>query len=230
MTELPRTKILDMPLEERPRERLTSLGPKELQTKELLAILLGSGRRDASALDVADEVLEALPYLLRTRDVRVQEVMGHPGIGEAKAARIVAALELGWRMRTEMPEPGDLANEPQMVADLFSDEFCHKMKEEFWVLMLDVKCRAFARHRVSEGTLNQALVHPREVFQMPVRLSARGIILVHNHPSGDPSPSTEDRQITRRLAEVGALMGIEVLDHVIVAARGYYSFKQEGAL
>ena len=213
----------------RPRERLLAHGAEALADEELLAILLGtSGRPGVSVLDVARRVLEALGGPRGLLRAEAQELVGIPGLGEAKACRIRAAFELARRaLRPALPA-GKVLGRPSDVAEWFRVTIGAAERETFWVVALDVRHRVIRPVRIAEGHQEGVQVHPRETFRQLVRLGASACILVHNHPSGDPEPSDEDLALTRRLEEVGRLLGIRVLDHVIVAGNGYVSLAERG--
>lgn len=219
--------IRDMPVSERPREKLLLQGPRQLTSRELIAILLGSGTRDASALTVADWLLWEFETLGNLADASVEELQRIPGIGQAKAIRLTAACELGRRLVHSTPLRPEIWN-AQDVVEHVQGEMAHLDREEFRALLLDTKHRLLELYKVSVGHLNGTLVHPREVFKQAIRRSSDAIIVVHNHPSGDPTPSPEDLAVTRRLVAAGRILGIEVLDHVILGASSYVSLRQEG--
>ena len=226
---------------DRPRERLRNLGPGNVSVRELLAILVGSGGRSGTALDVADELLRRVggrsggggdeaDSLRRLATLPPGVLEGHPGVGTATAARIVAALELGRRAAVALPGrdgpirgPGDVfARVGPLLRDL--------QQEEFHALLLNTQHKVIRCVLVTRGILDAALVHPREVFRPAIIESAAGVILVHNHPSGDPSPSREDTLVTRQLVTAGSAVGIPVLDHVIIGGRGFVSLSQRGLM
>ena len=150
------------------------------------------------------------------------------GIGPAKAVQIKAAFELGRRLATAPRPDQDRINNPRQAAELFMEELRYKKKEYFFLLLLDTKNQVICREKISVGSLSSSIVHPREIFTIPVRRSAASVILVHNHPSGDPTPSQEDLEVTRRLVEAGQLLGIIVQDHIIIGDGCYVSFKEKG--
>jgi DNA repair protein RadC len=220
--------IKDLPAVDRPREKLLARGPQVLYLKELVAILLGSGTRGQSALRLAQTVLEGQGRRSLS-EVTPEELLRLPGIGPAKAARVVAAIELGRRLL--MPERGGAAmRSPHDVYELTRRDMEGARKERFLALYLDTAHRVIHWELVSLGTLDTSLVHPREVFHPAVERTAAAVVVVHNHPSGETSPSQEDVELTRRLVEAGRLMGIELLDHVIVSRTGFFSFKEGGLL
>lgn len=222
--------IKDWPEDERPRERLIMHGAESLSNAELLAIILRTG--DAStrktALDHARALLNRFKGFRAIGNATIAELCEFKGIGLAKAAQIMATMEIARRFSSERLEDGTPFRSSRDVFNHFHERLRDKKKEIFIVLLLDGKNRRIKDITVSQGSLTASLVHPREVFNPVVRESAASIILVHNHPSGDPEPSTEDREITARLKEVGDLLGIKVLDHVIIGSGRYMSFADQG--
>jgi DNA repair protein RadC len=218
------------PAPDRPRERLQSLGPAALSDVELIALLLRTGERGASALVVATALLDRHGGLFGLARAGVCELGDSRGIGPAKSASVCAALELGRRVAARRLHPGAAIRGPADVFAHFHPTLRHETHEKFITLLLDGRQRVVREHVVSQGTLTASLVHPREVFRPALRESAAAMILVHNHPSGDPTPSPEDREVTRRLVRAGDLLGVRVLDHVVVAERGYCSIKESGGL
>ena len=219
-----RKRIKDLPDFQRPREKLLERGPQALTDAELLAILLRTGVEGKSALDLAKKILEkAGPELHRWQ---VEDFRQIPGIGEAKASQIVAAFELARRFfqrgRPAIREPKDVLPYVQHIAD--------KRQEYFLCLTLNGAHEVIQTRVVTVGLLDSSPVHPREVFAGAIADRAAAVILVHNHPSGNLEPSPEDLAITRQLVEAGKILGIEVLDHIIVARTGFLSLKQEGML
>ncbi len=225
----------DLPEEDRPRERLVEKGPESLSTTELLAIVIGSGTDRENALELAGRLLEkacletgsdvsssaCLRYLL---NASLEEMVAVRGIGKAKAISIKASLELGKRLSSSVPKV--VIGSPGDVSDLVMERLRYLEKEHFQVVLLDTRNRVLGTELVSMGSLNASIVHPREVFKGAIRRAAAGVILVHNHPSGDPTPSPEDSEVTRRLVEAGNLLGIEVLDHIIVGDGRYVSMRE----
>jgi DNA repair protein RadC len=218
------------PVGDRPRERLTALGPAALSDAELLALLLRTGDRGADALAVATALLEHHGGLHGLARVRGRELKDAPGIGPAKSASVCASLELGRRLAARRLHPGAAIRGPGDVFAHFHPSLRLVPHEKFIALLLDGRHRVLREEVVSQGTLTASLVHPREVFRPALRESAAALILVHNHPSGDPAPSAEDREVTRRLVRAGELLGVRIIDHVVVAERGFCSLKEEGAL
>jgi len=229
-TKTPTKGITYWPESERPRERLLAKGPDALSDAQLLAILLRTGRRDSSAVEVAIELLKQVDGINGLAQCGVEELCAIDGIGPAKAAQLKAAVELG---RRSLSSPLSTGTRISSSADLFRHFYPilrDRKRELFKVILLDAKNIIIKEATVSEGTLTLSLVHPREVFALAIRESAAGIIFLHNHPSGDPTPSPEDRRLTDRLVTAGKLLGISVLDHVIVGDGRYVSFADEGWL
>lgn len=221
--------IREWPILERPRERLHADGAGALASRELLAILIGSGREGASAMDIAGTLLHSADgSLRRLATSSPAELAAVQGIGPAVAARISAALELGRRLAREGPLERTRIRGPREVYDLCAPAMRDLSQEEFRVLLLNTQHAVVREITVTRGTLDASIVHPREVFRAAITESAAAMILVHNHPSGDPTPSPEDRDVTRQLAEAGRLVGIPVLDHVILGDGRYVSFVEAG--
>ena len=215
---------------ERPRERLLTKGAESLSDAQLLAILLRTGRRESSAVQVAMDVLHRVGGVAGLARSGIKELCAIAGVGPAKAAQLKAALELGKRA---MAAPLSTGTRVTSSADLFRHfhPSLRDLKHElFKVILLDAKNTVLKEATISEGSLTLSIVHPREVFALAIREAAAGIIFLHNHPSGDPAPSSEDRQLTDRLVAAGTLLGIRVLDHVIVGDGRYVSFADEGWL
>jgi DNA repair protein RadC len=219
---------LDLPRDERPRERLARLGAEALSSRELVSVLLGTGTRGASALEVADQLLGSGLHTLASRSLR--ELEGARGLGRAKASRLLAALELGARLASDPGGEAPALDSPEAAGRYLLPRYAARPVETFGLLALDVRHRLRREAVVSVGCLTASLVHPREVFQEAVVSRAAALVLFHNHPSGDPEPSAEDLSLTRRLAAAGTLMGIEVLDHLVLGAGRFVSLKDRGIL
>jgi DNA repair protein RadC len=216
------------PLSERPRERLLRNGPVALSDAQLLAILLRAGRKGVSAVEVAMDLLQQLDGLQGLSNRSVEELCRISGVGPAKAAQLKAAIELGKRV---LATPLSSGTKIASSADLFHHYYplLRDLRHEvFKVVLLDAKHAIIREATVSEGSLTVSIVHPREVFNLAVRESAAAVIFVHNHPSGDPSPSEEDRVLTTRLVAAGELLGIQVLDHLVIGDGRYTSFADQG--
>jgi DNA repair protein RadC len=224
-------RISEMPRSERPRERLVDHGVHVLSTAELLAIILGAGGRGRSALRIGQDILGTARGSLRRLAMRpVAELTGHSGVGRARAAVIHAALELGRRMAAESREEATPIRSPRDVVAVFAPRLEDLPVEEFHVAVLDAQHRLERDVTVTRGILNSSLVHPREVFREAIAERAAAIILVHNHPSGDPAPSADDRNVTDQLVAAGRLLDIPVHDHVIIGRGRYTSFAEAGLL
>lgn len=222
--------ICQWPAGERPRERLLREGPESLTDAQLLAILLRVGRRDASAVQVGLDLLRQWNGLRGLAYQGSEELCQVPGVGPAKAAQLKAALELG---RRSLAAPLTTGTRIASSADLFHHYYPHLRDlrhEVFKVILLDAKHTIIRDSTVSEGSLTLSIVHPREVFNLAVRESAAAVIFLHNHPSGDPQPSEEDRVLTARLVSAGEILGIQVLDHLIMGDGQYVSFADRGWL
>ena len=216
---------------ERPRERLNSAGASALSTRELLAIIIGSGTEARSAVDVAASLLQSSDGSLRQlAGASSTELQRIPGIGPAVTARLLAALELGRRLAREGPTERPRIRGPRDVYDICAPALLDLKQEEFRVLLLNTQHAVLRELVVTRGTLDASVVHPREVFRAAITESAAAVVLVHNHPSGDPTPSREDRDVTDQLAGAGRLVGIPVLDHVVIGDGRYVSFVEAGLL
>lgn len=220
-------KIQNMVVSERPRERLQNQGIQTLSNSDLLAIVLQSGYKDESALVLGGRVMSILDHGLQDLgQVTYEELVAIKGIGPAKACQILSAVELGRRVSLEKRQILGKINSPSTVVKFFQNQMRHMNKEAFIVVFLNTKNMISSYEVISVGSLNASIVHPREVFNRAIKKSAAAILLVHNHPSGNPDPSREDEAITKRLCEVGHLVGIRVLDHLIISDDSYYSFKE----
>jgi DNA repair protein RadC len=224
--------ITAWPEADRPREKLLEQGPEFLSDAELLAIILrtGDGTSGRTALDHARQLIQTFKNFRNLASVTTAELYNLKGVGPAKAAAVMAVMEISRRYATERFSQGKVFSQSKDVFAHFHQRLRDRKKECFFILLLDSKNKAIREERISEGTLSSSLVHPREAFTPAVRDSAASLILVHNHPSGDPTPSREDEEITSRLVEGGQLLGIGVLDHIIVGQESYYSFADEGRL
>lgn len=213
----------------RPREKMLAKGEEYLTEAELLAILLGSGTRKLSAIELAQHLLQKYEGLRLFKTLTVQEMLEHEGIGLAKAARIRAAAELGRRLAL-MSNQQQQIKSPEDVKNYVMEDMRYYDREHFKCLYLNRKNQVISLETISIGGLANSLVHPREVFKPAVKRSAAAVILIHNHPSGDPTPSREDINITKRLIESGKLLGIEVLDHIIIGDGRYVSLKASNVI
>lgn len=222
--------ITDWPEDERPREKMQKLGPDALSDAELLALIIRSGDHSSrqNAIDLGRSLLQEFGDLRALAGATMAELCAVKGAGPAKAASILAALTLAQRVNTVRLASLERFTTPVQVYEHFHYRFRDRRKEYFLILLLDGKNRILREVQISEGSLNQSIVHPREVFNPAVRESAAAVILVHNHPSGDPTPSREDLDISRRLKEAGDLLGIRVLDHIVIGDNAYRSFVEQG--
>lgn len=219
--------IKELPESERPREKLIEYGAKTLSSSELLAILIRTGSKTSSALDLSHELLRGIPDgIVSLNDATIEEITQIKGIGNCKAAIILAAVELGKRIVLEEAKDKRKITSPLDIVDFFMTDLSGFKREHFKITMLDTKNNIIGIEEVSIGNLNSSIVHPREVFKQAIKRSSSSIILVHNHPSGDPTPSREDINITKRLVECGDLLGIRVLDHIIIGDRKHISLKE----
>jgi len=221
--------LKDYPAEIRPREKLLSLGPEGLSEQELLAILLRTGTREKSALDLAGEVLASGGITALTH-LSIEELSLKKGIGLAKAAQLKAAVELARRLGRHKLGHRPVIRTPQDAFELVHPDMAYLDREHFRVINLNTKNQVLAMDNVTVGSLNAYLVHPREVFKLRIKRSTASLILLHNHPSGDTKPSREDQDLTKRLCQAGALLGIDILDHLIIGQNNYFSMKENGYL
>jgi DNA repair protein RadC len=223
--------IRELPHDERPRERLKTLGPRSLNSAELLAIVLGSGGAGRSAIGVGHAILAACGGSLRRLGAQpVARLTAVGGVGTARAVAVHAALELGRRMAAETREDGVPMRAPRDVVAVFAPRLEDLAVEEFHVAILDAQYRLERDVTITRGTLTSSPVHPREVFREAISERAAAIILVHNHPSGDPTPSADDRVVTSQLVAAGKLLDIPVHDHIIIGRGRYQSFLEGGLL
>ena len=218
--------IKDLPKVERPREKLMQYGPEKLSNSELLAILLRSGKKGENVIELANKILkkfskDELPNLT------FNDLKDYSGLGPAKACEIVACFELGKRLLKD--KKAEIYLKPKEIWEELKDLRDHK-KEHFVIFYLDSRNQEIKREIISVGSLNANLVHPREVFEPAVRHLAAQIVLAHNHPSGDPEPSEDDLEITKRLVETGEILGIKVVDHIIITKTGFISFKDKNLI
>jgi DNA repair protein RadC len=222
--------ISQWPAAERPRERLLAQGPTALTDAQLLAILLRVGRHRSSAVQVGMEILRCLGGLTGLARCGIDELCAVPGVGEAKAAQLKAAIELGKRAMASPLSKGTRISSSRDLFEHYHPSLRDLRHEIFKVILLDAKHAIVRDATVSEGSLTLSIVHPREVFTLAVKESAAAVIFLHNHPSGDPTPSQEDRLLTARLVAAGEVLGIRVLDHIVVGDGRYVSFADQGWL
>ena len=226
-----KSRITDWPLEERPREKLLALGADAISNAELIAILLGQGTPKMNAVELAKLLLRSFGSLEALSNASLTELQQVKGIGQAKAVSLMAAFQLYRNLQKEKAEREIISfRDPASVARAYQPILGHLMQESFYVLLLNTKLERIKDFRITTGTLDASLVHPREVFNPAVKYKAKGIIVLHNHPSGQLTPSAADREITKRLVQSGKILDIPVYDHIIITYDGYFSFKENGLL
>ena len=226
-----KSRITDWPLEERPREKLLALGADAISNAELIAILLGQGTPKMNAVELAKLLLRSFGSLEALSNASLAELQQVKGIGQAKAVSLMAAFQLYRNLQKEKAEREIISfRDPASVARAYQPVFGHLMQESFYVILLNTKLERIKDFRITTGTLDASLVHPREVFNPAVKYKAKGIIVLHNHPSGQLTPSAADREITKRLVQSGKILDIPVYDHIIITYDGYFSFKENGLL
>ena len=230
-------RIKELPPSERPREKLASRGAAALSDAELLALFFGTGRRGMSAIDLGRELLVRYGSLQAIARCKVEELAGLPGIGPAKASQLAAVFEVGNRLARERYD-GRVIDSPEAIHELLGAEMRALRQESLRSVLLDTRGKLLRVVEITRGTVNESLAHPREIFQPAITQSATSFILVHNHPSGDPSPSSADISLTRRLRDASQLMEIEMKDHIIIGAprslggeaTPYFSFREAGLI
>jgi DNA repair protein RadC len=221
-------RIEEIPVEDRPRERLKACGPEVLSVRELVAIVLGSGSRDRGAIELADELVSSLESIRDLASTSIEKISRIRGVGFAGACRVKAAVELGRRVLKSARGEIKTVRSPADAAGLVMEDMRYLDREHFRVILLDSKNSVISVETVSIGTVNASLVHPREVLKPALEKSATCMILVHNHPTGNVSPSREDILLTRRFEKCGRILGIDVVDHIIVGDGRYTSMKEGG--
>lgn len=223
-------KIKEIPSEDRPLERLIRYGAEALSNAELLAIIIRTGSREDNAITLASRLMSTREGIGFLSSCTVDELEQEKGIGKVKAAQIKAAIELGKRLKNYRPDNKYKITSPADAAELVMEDMRYLRKEHLRVIFLNTKNYVMDIKDLSIGSLSSSIVHPREVYTEAIKKSCSSIIVCHNHPSGDPSESQEDINITRRLYEVGKLVGIELLDHLIIGSGSYISLKEKGIL
>lgn len=222
--------IRDVPPHDRPRERMIASGPSSLSNHELLAILLRTGSKEESVLQLSNRILNEFDGLRLLKDASIEEITAVKGIGSAKAIQLKAAIEIGRRIERLKYEDRFMIRSPEDAANYMMEEMRFLSQEHFVALYLNTKNQVMHKQTLFIGSLNASIVHPREVFKEAFRRSAASIVCLHNHPSGDPAPSREDIDVTKRLVECGKILGIDVLDHLIIGEKKYVSLKEKGYL
>ncbi|MFC7783107.1 DNA repair protein RadC [Rossellomorea sp. GCM10028870] len=225
-----RLMIRDFPQDERPRERLIQSGAASLSNQELLAILLRTGTKSQSVLQLANRLLNHFDGLNLLKDASLEEITKTKGIGLAKAVQIMAAVEFGRRISNLAFDDRYSIRSPEDGANYVMNDMRFLAQEHFVCLYLNTKNQVLHKQTIFIGSLNASIVHPREVFKEAFRRSAASIICIHNHPSGDPTPSREDIEVTKRLVECGRIIGIDILDHLIIGEKKFISLKEKGYL
>ncbi len=224
-------KMMLLPADDRPREKLIEHGPDVLSNSELLAILIRTGTTERSALDIARELTENGGFYSNIAQAHsVADLSKIKGLGPAKAATILAAVELGRRVAGAEPQKKQKFSSPEVCVSYLMPRMRYERQEKFVVMLLDSKNQLIKCQKVSEGSLNFSVVHPREVFAPAMLHRAACVLAAHNHPSGDPAPSMEDRKLTQALMATGTVMGIPLLDHIIIGDGRYFSFRENGYL
>lgn len=222
-------KMKELPVNERPREKMLAKGVQALSEAELIAILLRTGTKDISVKNLAEELLARIG-IMGLGSMSPQELSRIPGIGQAKALTVLAGIELGRRLSRKSPGERAVIRSPQAVAELVMPHLRYENKEYFMAILLSTKNHVLSQPVISIGSLNASIVHPRELFREALRYAAASVILVHNHPSGDPAPSQEDVILTKKMVQAGQILGVSVLDHVIIGDGKYVSMKEKGIL
>lgn len=224
----PALMIRDVHIADRPRERLIRQGAQSLSNQELIAILLRTGTKQESVLHLANRVLHFIEQIQELKNATLEEIMSVKGIGQAKAVQLLAAVELGRRLSQQKTDEKFTIRSPKDAATYLMHDMTSLTQEHFVVLFLNVKNQILHKQTIFIGSLNASIVHPREIFREAVKRSAASIICAHNHPSGNPSPSSEDIDVTKRLLEAGQIIGIDLLDHVIIGDHQFISLKEKG--
>ncbi len=219
MTSESHIRIKDLPEAERPRERLLQNGADSLKVSELLAIIIRTGSRGASAVDLGERLLKQFNTLDKLARAPLEELQKVKGIGRDKAIGLKAAFTLAQKMAQEIRQDSPVLDRPEFIADMLREEVRFHDVETFQVVLLNTRRKLIRIEKISQGTLDTILIHPREVFKIAITANAAAIVLVHNHPSGDPTPSEADIKVTRDLIRAGQLLKIDVLDHIILGAK-----------
>ena len=228
-------KMKELPAEQRPYEKCASIGAEALTDNELLAVILRTGTRDMNSLHLADTVLSAtsetpFPGLQGIYHMSIREFMDLPGIGKVKAVQLKCIVELSRRIAGSAAKNALDMNDPSTIAEYYMEKLRHEEQEHLYSLMLDGKNHYMGEQLISRGTANATLVTPREVFVEALRRQALGVVLIHNHPSGDPAPSHCDYQVTERVMHAGEMIGIRLLDHIVIGDHKYFSFREQGLI
>lgn len=217
-------KIKDIPKNERPRERLIKYGVENLSNEELLSIIIKTGTKDYSSKAISQILLNEIKDIKNLKDITLNKLTNIKGIGKVKAIELLASIELGKRVFEEEKKAQIKLNNSSLIYEYFKDKLKNEKQENFYAIYLDSKSNLISYKLLFKGTLNSSCVHPREIFKYAHLESAYSIIVIHNHPSGDPTPSKEDEKTTKSLIEIGKLMSIPVVDHIIFGKNKYFSF------
>ncbi len=220
--------IKELPAQERPRERLKQYGAASLSNAELLAVIMRTGAASESVLNLSTRLLARFGGLSGLAKAGFGELCQEHGVGHAKASEIKSALELGRRLISELPADRAVVKSPADVANLLQAEMSLLDQEELWLVLLDTKNRVLSIPKVYRGSVNTSFIRIGEIFRDAIRENCPALIVVHNHPSGDPTPSSEDTRVTEQVVEAGSLLDIEVLDHIIIGRPSYVSMKEQG--
>lgn len=221
------SKIKDIPASERPRERFIKYGRENLKTSELISIILNTGTKDKSVLELSNNIINSIKDISQLKDMTLNKLKKIDGIGEVKAIKPLSAIELGKRVYYDKNWSKIKLNTIEKVYEYMKSEFNDSKQECFYALYLDTKKNLIEKKLLFKGTLNKSIVHPREIFKNAYLLSASSIICVHNHPSGDSTPSKDDIILTNSLVDIGKIQGVQIIDHIIIG-NDYYSFYENG--
>lgn len=232
-TQQSRLRIKDLPSEERPYEKLERYGSEMLSNAELMAIIIKTGTKTETSVEVARRVLKECAEdngLAFLHDISLEELKRIKGIGRVKAVQLKAVIQLAKRIAASGYQDKMCISSPADVSKFLMEDMRYLKQEHFKIIMLNVKNHVLKHVDITIGTLNASIVHPRDVFSEPIRVKCASVILVHNHPSGDPAPSHEDIEVTKRIVEAGKILGIDVLDHIIIGDGKYVSLKEKGII
>lgn len=225
------SKISEIPINDRPIERLNYVGVENLSNEEILAILLKTGMKNKSSKDLATQILSKISTIQELKNIKLEELTKIEGIGITKASVILAAIELGNRINQKIENLKQIkVTDPEIIFEYYKNKIGEKKQEYFYCIYLDNQKKIISDKLLYIGTLNFSVVHPREVFKTAYQMSAAAIICIHNHPSGNILPSKQDKELTSRLKEIGKLLGIEICDHLIISKDKYYSFFENGEI
>lgn len=225
-------KLKDIPFPEQPYEKCKALGPSVLTDSELLAVFIRTGTRTENPIQIARRVLRSSgkDSLIGLMQMNFKDLVAVKGIGEVKAVQLVCLAELSKRISRQQAAPNVQLNNPGSIAGYYMEQLRHEKQEQVWICLFDTKCNLICDKMISSGTANASLISPREIFRYALKNSAVYLVMVHNHPSGDPIPSDEDILITRRVADAGLIMDISLIDHIIIGDRDYTSLKEIGLI